>query len=182
MTEVTVARRWLPRRRRNGCSEADRLRPPGPSLSELRSWLPAPGSQVSGGRAGFPASLDVHDCLKPGSWECARKEGTPRRRGAANAARPPVLRPRRAAGLRSALWSSGQEVQPDPDTPPPYERLPRAFTRGPLLALPGLGRAGSLSFQVRGSREGPRCTCRCCCKLFSVRPTPPSPKVTRGRA
>ncbi|XP_015441462.2 centrosomal protein of 295 kDa isoform X2 [Pteropus alecto] len=40
MTEVTVARRWLPRKRRNGCSEADRRRPPGPSLSELRFLAP----------------------------------------------------------------------------------------------------------------------------------------------
>ncbi|XP_019487733.1 PREDICTED: centrosomal protein of 295 kDa isoform X2 [Hipposideros armiger] len=45
MTEVTAARRWLPRRRTNGCLEADRRWVPWPSLFELRFLVP--GSRFS---------------------------------------------------------------------------------------------------------------------------------------
>ncbi|KAM5223931.1 centrosomal protein of 295 kDa isoform 1-T1 [Hipposideros larvatus] len=45
MTEVTAARRWLPRRRTNGCLEGDRRWAPGPSLPELRFLVP--GSRFS---------------------------------------------------------------------------------------------------------------------------------------
>ncbi|KAM7084612.1 centrosomal protein of 295 kDa isoform 2-T2 [Molossus nigricans] len=45
MTEMTAARRWPLRRRTNGCWEADRRRPPGPSPSELRFL--ASGSRFS---------------------------------------------------------------------------------------------------------------------------------------
>lgn len=117
------------------------------------SWLPATGSQVSGGRAGFPASMDVHDYPKPGSWECARKEGTRRRRCAANAARPPILRPRRAAGLGSVLRSSGAggAAWPRPATSVleaarglyawAFARSSRVWSRG-VPELPGPGQPG----------------------------------------
>ncbi|KAM5316429.1 centrosomal protein of 295 kDa isoform 2-T2 [Glossophaga mutica] len=42
MTEVTAARRWPPRRRTNGCWEADWRWRPGPSQSELRFLAPDP--------------------------------------------------------------------------------------------------------------------------------------------
>ncbi|XP_059564136.1 centrosomal protein of 295 kDa isoform X6 [Myotis daubentonii] len=42
MTEMTASRRWQSRRRTNGCWEAERRRPPGSSLAELRLLAPGP--------------------------------------------------------------------------------------------------------------------------------------------